>query len=89
MKISVIGLGKLGAPLAAVFASKGFPVIGTDLNPAFVNAINAGRAPVDEHQPVAACDSLAPRPAELGGQLGRGCLARRGQFPLRHGSDGP
>ena len=48
MKISVIGLGKLGAPLAAVFASKGFPVIGTDLNPAFVNAINAGRAPVDE-----------------------------------------
>jgi len=50
MKISVIGLGKLGAPLAAVFASKGFPVIGTDLNPAFVNAINAGGAPVDEPQ---------------------------------------
>jgi len=48
MKISVIGLGKLGAPLAAVFASKGFPVVGTDLNPAFVDAINAGRAPVDE-----------------------------------------
>src|SRR5215213_7035619 len=50
MKISVIGLGKLGAPLAAVFASKGFPVIGTDLNPAFVEAINAGHAPVDEPQ---------------------------------------
>src|SRR3954465_2955517 len=48
MKISVIGLGKLGAPLAAVLASKGFPVVGTDLNGAFVDAINAGRAPVDE-----------------------------------------
>jgi len=48
MKISVIGLGKLGAPLAAVFASKGFPVIGTDLNSTFVEAIDAGRTPVDE-----------------------------------------
>ena len=48
MKVSVIGLGKLGAPLAAVFASKGFPVVGTDLNDASVDAINAGRAPVDE-----------------------------------------
>lgn len=48
MKISVVGLGKLGSPLAAVFAAKGFHVIGTDLNPAAVAAINAGRAPVDE-----------------------------------------
>ncbi len=48
MKISVLGLGKLGAPLAAVLASKGFPVIGTDLNPATIDAINAGRTPVDE-----------------------------------------
>jgi len=48
MKISVIGLGKLGAPLAAVFASKGYQVIGTDVNPDAVAAINAGRAPVDE-----------------------------------------
>jgi len=48
MKISVIGLGKPGAPLAAVLASKGFPVIGSDLNPAFVESINDGRAPVDE-----------------------------------------
>jgi len=48
MKISVVGLGKLGSPLAAVFASKGFSVVGTDLNPAFVEAINRGEAPVDE-----------------------------------------
>jgi UDPglucose 6-dehydrogenase len=48
MKISVVGLGKLGAPLAAVLASKGFRVVGTDVNPAFVEAVNHGKAPVDE-----------------------------------------
>jgi UDPglucose 6-dehydrogenase len=48
MRISVVGLGKLGAPLAAVFASKGFQVIGFDVNSSAVAAINAGRAPVDE-----------------------------------------
>jgi UDPglucose 6-dehydrogenase len=48
MKTSVIGLGKLGAPLAAVLASKGHEVIGVDVNPDFVRALAAGRAPVDE-----------------------------------------
>jgi UDPglucose 6-dehydrogenase len=48
MRISVIGLGKLGAPLAAVFASKGFSVVGTDLNRTYVEAINRGAAPVEE-----------------------------------------
>jgi len=48
VKLSVIGLGKLGSPLAAVFASKGFDVVGVDVNTAFVDAINSGRAPVDE-----------------------------------------
>ena len=48
MQISVVGLGRLGAPLAAVFASKGFRVIGTDLNREYIDAINNGTAPVDE-----------------------------------------
>ena len=50
MKLSVIGLGKLGSPMAAVFAAKGHEVVGLDLNPAFVEAIAAGRAPVEEPQ---------------------------------------
>jgi UDPglucose 6-dehydrogenase len=49
-RLAVIGLGKLGAPMAAVFASKGFDVVGVDLNRANVEAINSGRAPVDEAQ---------------------------------------
>jgi len=49
-RLAVIGLGKLGAPMAAVFASKGFDVVGVDLNRGFVEAVNHGRAPVDEAQ---------------------------------------
>ena len=46
--ITVIGLGKLGAPLAATLAAKGFSVTGIDVNARFVDAINAGQAPVKE-----------------------------------------
>src|SRR5438132_560206 len=48
MKLSIIGLGKLGAPMAAVMAEKGHNVIGVDVSPAFVSAINQGKAPVSE-----------------------------------------
>jgi UDPglucose 6-dehydrogenase len=48
--ISVIGLGKLGACMAAVYSAKGFRTIGVDLNPAYVEAINAHQAPVTEPQ---------------------------------------
>lgn len=48
MQISVVGLGKLGAVLAGVLADRGHEVIGVDVNPAAVVAINEGRAPVSE-----------------------------------------
>ena len=48
MKISVVGLGKLGSPIAAVFAAKGYDVIGIDTNPVFVEKINNHVAPVEE-----------------------------------------
>jgi UDPglucose 6-dehydrogenase len=48
MKLSIIGLGKLGAPMAAVMAHKGHMVVGVDVNPAFVSALNEGCAPVVE-----------------------------------------
>jgi UDPglucose 6-dehydrogenase len=46
--VSVVGLGKLGSPMAAVLAAKGYRVVGVDVHAPFVDAINAGRAPVDE-----------------------------------------
>jgi UDPglucose 6-dehydrogenase len=48
MKIAVVGLGKLGAPLAAVLASKGYRVTATDVDAGLVDALNDGKAPVDE-----------------------------------------
>jgi UDPglucose 6-dehydrogenase len=47
-RISVIGLGKLGAPMVAVFAYKGHDVIGLDINARYVASLANGRAPVDE-----------------------------------------
>ena len=47
-RISVVGLGKLGAPLAACFAWKGFPTLGLDIDPQKVLALNQGLAPVHE-----------------------------------------
>jgi UDPglucose 6-dehydrogenase len=46
--ISVIGLGKLGGSMAACMAYRGFNVIGVDINQHAVDAVNAGRAPVEE-----------------------------------------
>jgi len=48
MRISVIGLGKLGSPLAAVLASKGHDVIGVDLDATLVSRLSEGKAPVYE-----------------------------------------
>lgn len=48
MDISVIGLGRLGCPWAAVLASKGHRVIGVDTSAAVVGAVNDGRSPVLE-----------------------------------------
>ena len=45
---SIVGLGKLGASMAAAIASRGFDVIGVDINQHAVDALNAGRAPVQE-----------------------------------------
>jgi UDPglucose 6-dehydrogenase len=47
-RVSVIGLGKLGASMAAAFASRGFDVIGVDVNQRSVELVNEGHAPVQE-----------------------------------------
>jgi UDPglucose 6-dehydrogenase len=46
--ISVFGLGKLGACIAATFASRGVAVLGVDVDPVKVQKINAGLPPVEE-----------------------------------------
>lgn len=46
--VAVVGAGKMGLPLAAQFASHGWRVIAVDVNPAVVDAINAGQSHVGE-----------------------------------------
>lgn len=45
MKIAVIGMGKIGLPLAAQFADRGHEVVGVDINAETVDTINAGTEP--------------------------------------------
>ena len=47
-KVCVIGLGKLGAPLAACMAARGVTVIAVDADKCKVDAINRGQPPVCE-----------------------------------------
>lgn len=46
--ISVVGLGKLGLCTAACFASKGFKVIGLDIDAEKIEKINRGISPIQE-----------------------------------------
>jgi UDPglucose 6-dehydrogenase len=47
-RVSVCGLGKLGACIAATMAERGFEVIGVDVDPEKVRKINAALPPVEE-----------------------------------------
>ena len=42
-RVSVVGLGYVGLPLAALLASRGIDVVGVDVNPAAVDTINRGQ----------------------------------------------
>src|SRR3989338_10041069 len=48
MKISVIGLGKAGLPLAAVIADSGLEVLGVYLDKKKAGMINKGINPIEE-----------------------------------------
>jgi UDPglucose 6-dehydrogenase len=48
VRVSVVGLGKLGGPLAALLAGKGNDVLGIDVDPETVRLVNEGLAPVEE-----------------------------------------
>src|SRR5215469_3741041 len=60
--VSVIGIGKLGAPMVACIAARGYCVKAVDLNPQKVDDVNRGVAPVSE-------PGLAELMREAGGLL--------------------
>ena len=46
--VAVIGLGKIGLPLAVQYAKHGWRVTGCDINPKVVETVNAGLSHVQE-----------------------------------------
>ena len=44
LRVGIIGLGYVGLPLALLFPEAGFPVLGFDIDPEKVAALNAGRS---------------------------------------------
>jgi UDP-N-acetyl-D-mannosaminuronic acid dehydrogenase len=47
-KICIVGLGYIGLPTAAIFASRGKTVVGIDIDPRVVEAVNDGRVHIVE-----------------------------------------
>jgi UDP-N-acetyl-D-mannosaminuronic acid dehydrogenase len=50
-KLAVVGLGMVGLPVAALFASRGFSVVGVDVRADRVAVINDGRMPMIGEEP--------------------------------------
>lgn len=65
MNITVVGLGKIGLPIAVQFAGRGHHVRGADINPGVVATVNAGTEPFPGEE------FLAERLADV---VGRGLL---------------
>ena len=51
--VAVVGMGKIGLPLAVQYARSGRRVIGCDINPKVVETINAGQSHIDEEPELA------------------------------------
>jgi UDP-N-acetyl-D-glucosamine dehydrogenase len=48
VSIGIVGVGYVGLPLAVAFAEAGFHVVGVDVDPGKVNALNEGRSYVED-----------------------------------------
>lgn len=61
MKIAIVGLGYVGLPLSLQFARSGVRVLGLDIDPAKVEALNAGRSYIRHIPSDAIADQLKAR----------------------------
>ena len=69
--VAVVGLGYIGLPTAAILAGKGLKVVGVDVNPSTVEAVNDGRVPFVE-------PDLA---VHVAGAVSQGFLKAQGDMP--------
>lgn len=62
MRIAVVGLGKIGLPVAVCYALAGHDVVGCDVDPDVVDSVNAGRVPTG----IAGIDDALPQVVSAG-----------------------
>ncbi|HEY2638020.1 MAG TPA: 3-hydroxyacyl-CoA dehydrogenase NAD-binding domain-containing protein, partial [Solirubrobacteraceae bacterium] len=60
--VAIVGLGRVGLPLALSFADRGLTVLGVDVDPERLAAVRAGRMPFDE----TGTDELVSRVSQTG-----------------------
>ena len=58
--VSIIGLGRVGLPLALCFAAHGLHVLGVDRDPAVIGSLRAGRMPFKETGTQELLDRIRP-----------------------------
>lgn len=58
MKIGVVGLGYVGLPLSLQFARSGATVLGLDIDPVKIEALNAGRSYIEHIQASSIAESV-------------------------------
>ena len=77
-RVAVLGLGYVGLPLAVALAASGYEVVGIDLDPAKVEAVNRGRSYVADVAD-AALRAVSSRPAP---DERRGWLRATGNYAI-------
>ncbi len=75
--VAVVGMGKIGLPLAAQYAEAGWRVIGVDVLPAVVETLNAGRVHFDEEPELAEKVAAAHAAGRFEATLSHAEAARR------------
>jgi len=59
--VGIVGLGYVGLPLALRFAEVGYPVLGFDIDPGKVDALNTGRSYIEHISPQAVAQARSRR----------------------------
>ncbi|TEU01156.1 MAG: nucleotide sugar dehydrogenase, partial [Dehalococcoidia bacterium] len=82
MRVAVIGLGKVGVPLAARVASRGHTVAGCDLDPDVVALVNRGQSPIQGEEGLDEAIQTAVRSGNLEATTDTAGAVRRSEMAV-------
>ena len=78
LDVSIIGLGRVGLPLALSFADRGLDVVGVDREPRVLELVGDGRMPFQETGTQELLERVLPTGRRFTSKAGKAC-----KFPLR------